>query len=129
MSDWRDTVINKGRMVDGGPVELLLEQQAQITGDIAEKAGMDKGYALAMKHCEDVIIPQAVKQARRDVVDWMADITWDWPNDELLFSSEIKKYEAGWAVNGQILIKNKSLKSGRVLIIPQEKYEELFGEL
>ena len=36
-----------------------------------KKAGEDKGYAHARQHCEDVIIPQAKRDGRKEVVDWL----------------------------------------------------------
>ena len=39
--------------------------------EISFKAGEDKGYIHAKQHCEDVIIPQAEAQARREVVEWV----------------------------------------------------------
>ena len=38
--------------------------------------GYTEGYAQALKHCQIVAIPQAEKQARRDVVEWLETEWW-----------------------------------------------------
>ena len=45
---------------------LLLAQ-----AEISFKVGEDRGYTHARQHCEDVIIPQAAAQARREVAEWI----------------------------------------------------------
>ena len=40
----------------------------------------------------DVLIQAVRVETFKEVADWMAEnITWDWPNDELLFSSWLKE--------------------------------------
>ena len=45
---------------------------------------------------QDLVYEQAVLSfdaGMREVVDWMKEnITWDWPNDQLLFSSKLKEW-------------------------------------
>ena len=44
---------------------------AHEIADIVFKAGEDKGYAHARQHCEDVIIPQARQDGRKEVIRYL----------------------------------------------------------
>jgi len=63
VSDYAESIAGE----DNWDLRSILEAQAEISF----KAGEDKGYAHARQHCEDVIIPQAETQARKEVVDWL----------------------------------------------------------
>jgi len=65
MMDYKDTINAQGVM-PASKLAIRLDQ-----AEISFKAGEDKGYAHARQHCEDVIIPQTEKQARKEVVDWI----------------------------------------------------------
>ena len=77
--------------------DMLLQSQAGISF----QAGWEQGWNDNKPYLPDSNEPwdseQTVfndgKQAgRQEVVDWMKEnITWDWPNDELLFSSWLKE--------------------------------------
>ena len=63
---WRESH-NKALIDYDSWYDIITLAQAEISF----KAGGDKGYAHARQHCEDVIIPQAKAEGRREVVEWL----------------------------------------------------------
>ena len=64
----KDTVINRGKMVEGGHVESLLEAQAEISF----KAGIEEAFSRYKESPEYILKLMSTKlEGIREVVEWI----------------------------------------------------------